>query len=131
MANPGSNKNQGNKVTNPILLDKDGIQREISLPFSIWVTREDMDHMARRIYESLELWNKYNIDGGWLDVYEIERGRMNARPVNWARAAKLPRIDEEDHGPVEVEAKDQVEVDDEELEELEDHDDFKVVKISE
>ncbi len=116
-------------MTNPILLDKDGIQREISLPFSIWITREDMDHMARRIYESLEMWNKYNVDGGWLDVYEIERGRMNARPVNWARAAKLPRLDEDDM--VDTKAKDPAPVEDEELEDLEPEEDFKVVQISE
>ena len=76
-------------MTNPILIDKDGVQREIDLPFSMWVTREDVDHIARRIYETLQLWNTYNVEEGWLDLYAIDRGRVKSAPIGWSRAANV------------------------------------------
>ncbi len=77
-----------NFMTVPILVEKEGVQRELELPFSIWITKDDLDHMARRIYEAMELWDKYNIEEGWLDVYEIDRGRTKTPPVSWAHGTE-------------------------------------------
>ena len=79
-------------MTNPILIDKDGVQREISLPFSMWMTRDDVDHLARRIYETLQLWNTYNVEEGWLDIYAIDRGRTKSGPISWKHAANVVQL---------------------------------------
>ena len=87
-------------MTDRIVLDKDGVQRELTLPFSIWIKKEDMDHMARRIYETLHLWSAHGVEEGWFDVYAIDRGRTVASPIGWSRAATIAPVEDADQSEI-------------------------------
>lgn len=67
-----------------IVIEQDGVKREISGPFAMCLSAEDLDALLRLLHDTHLRWSREGTAYGWFDVYKLTARDTNTPAMKWS-----------------------------------------------
>jgi hypothetical protein len=70
-----------------LVIQKDGIKRELAGEFGICTSRDDLKSLCDQLNAALQLWEANGFAYGWLEIRREMDIAANTKPIGWGDAA--------------------------------------------